>query len=369
MRTGARVAGAMVAQLLLAAGAAFAGNGTAAGTASAALSSCRQITVSAPLSGDDNANGAVKVEVNTSNTWPGTTACASVAGPSPRTCLVTGVSASTTYYLRVTYSDPDGVTGAAVQVLPGSYTTPICSGNGAPPMVMFLGPTAGAVVGGIERVKVQVYDPDGVAAANVLWGLDAAAPASPVTTNANYTCNVGSQTGCAVFEFSLDTTALANGPHSVTVKATDSAPAPSVAIASLSFTVNNAGAQAAGSGTLLRRTHGSELCLDCHNLASHTSQATSFTYGAWAEDCLTCHTPHLTTNIYLIRQQILTPNSATKPVDFRNLSGKADYSFATATNPGSGVCEVCHTKTKNPDGTPRYRNTGESDGGKRCGAS
>ena len=364
----ARCAGLVAIQTLFAA-AGYAGNSTTAGVAAATVSSCQQITVWAPFSGDDNADGTVKVEYNTSNSWPGSLACAAAAGPSPRTCLATGLTASTLYYIRVTYSDPDGVTGTAVQVLPGSYTTPACSGNGAAPMVMFLSPATDATVGGVENVKVQVYDPDGVAANHVVWGLDGASPSSPTVVNANYACNIGNQSGCAVYEFSLDTTTLANGPHAVTVQATDSAPVPSVAVASLSFIAHNAGVQPAGGGTLLRRTLGSELCLDCHNLASHTSQATSFAYGSWAEDCLTCHTPHLTNNIYLIRPQILTPASGREAVDFRNTSGKADYSFATVTTPGNGVCEVCHTKTKNPDGSPRYRNTGESDGGKHYSSS
>lgn len=342
---------------------------TTAGTASALVSGCSQIAVTAPFTGDGDADGSVLVEYNTTNSWPGTTACSAVTGASPRMCYVTGLAASTAYYVRVTYSDPDGVSGTAVQVLPGTYTTTACAGNGAPPMVLFVAPGKNAVVGGTDRFKVQVYDPDGVLTANVLWGLDGAAPASPVTKSTSYNCNIGSQTNCGVYEFDVDTTALANGSHYATVRAADSGTPAAVGQRSWPFVVNNSGTKPRGSGYLLRRTHGSQLCLDCHNLPTHSSQATSFTYGSWGQECLSCHTPHATTNIFLIRSTIETPASGGRSVDFRNTTGKADFSFATSTVPGNGVCEVCHTKTRNTDATPRYRNSGGSDGGKHFSSS
>lgn len=337
---------------------------TTAGTASAVVGGCAQITVTAPFTGDDDGDGAVLVEYNTSNIWPGTTACPAVGGASPRTCLISGLAASTAYYVRATYSDPDGVSGTPVQVLPGTYTTTACSGSGAPPMILFLAPTRDAILGGSDRFKVQVYDADGVSSTNILWGLDGAAPAAAVTQATNVNCNLGSQTACKVVHFDVDTTALANGSHYVTVRATDSAGTPSVAQLAIGFRVNNTGSAAAGSGNLLRRTHSSQLCSDCHNLATHSSQATDTSYGSWAQECLTCHTPHETTNISLVRPSIQTPSSGARSVDFRNTAGKADYSYATVTSPGSGVCEVCHTLTRNSDATPRFRNTGGSDGGK-----
>jgi len=354
---------ATVALLVLPAPAVRAADGTITGTASAVVGGCSLLTVTAPFTGDDNGDGAVMVEVNTVDSWPGTVACGAVGGPSPRMCQVTGLSASTGYFLRVTYGDPDGVSGTPVQVLPGPLTTTVCSGDGAPPMILFLSPTRNAVVGGPERFRIQVYDPDGVSASNVTWALDGSAPTLPVTTT-GIDCNLTGQTGCAVFELDLDTTQIANGPHFVTVEAVDSAAVPATARMSWAFRVNNAGTEPAGSGTLLRRTHGSQLCSDCHNLATHSRQALSARYGSWAEECLGCHTPHDTANIFLVREQIETPSSGVRSVDFRNTDGLANYSYASATQPGTGVCEVCHTKTRNSDGTPRFRNTGESDGGK-----
>ena len=48
-----------------------------AGLPAAAATSCTQITVSAPYTGDSNANSTTQVEYNTADAWPGTTACAS----------------------------------------------------------------------------------------------------------------------------------------------------------------------------------------------------------------------------------------------------------------------------------------------------
>lgn len=331
--------------------------GTTAGTVSALVSGCRQVTVSAPFTGDGDGDGSVAVEYNTTNTWPGTAAC-TVVGASPRTCIVTNLSPSTAYYVRTSYADPDGVTGTSPQVL-GPLTTSTCSGNGAPPMLLFLSPSRNAVVGGAETFKVQVHAPNGITAGNLLYSVNGGATTAmnAGNLNANYTCG----TSCAVYQFPVVTTSLTNGPNYATVRATDGAGI--VAQQSQPFVVNNASGAAAGAGTLLRRTSGSQLCIDCHALSTHSSQATSFKYGNWAMECSSCHTPHATTNIYLIRPSIVTPNSGSKPVSFRNTTGVAANSFGTPQASGNGVnvCEVCHTKTKHADATPRARNSSPTD--------
>lgn len=114
-----------------------------------------------------------------------------------------------------------------------------------------------------------------------------------------------------------------------------------------------------GDGLLLRRDSSSQLCMDCHDLATHSSESTDTGYGNWQIGCLDCHTPHTTKNIYLIRETIRTPNSGSAPVDFRNTIGAAAYSYAT-TGPTNGICEVCHTLTTGPGGS-RWRNSGNTD--------
>ncbi len=121
----------------------------------------------------------------------------------------------------------------------------------------------------------------------------------------------------------------------------------------------------AGDGNLLRRTNDDTACTGCHKVKLHNSSTTSTQYGTWGATftCRTCHDTHDSKNIYLLRESITTPNSGVKAVDFRSLTGKADFSFAGVTTPGNGVCEVCHTMTKNSDGSARFRNSGGSDGG------
>ncbi|RME20438.1 MAG: hypothetical protein D6800_13165, partial [Candidatus Zixiibacteriota bacterium] len=108
----------------------------------------------------------------------------------------------------------------------------------------------------------------------------------------------------------------------------------------------------AGDGNLLRRNNDAGTCggpnSACHNLKNHQGQ-----------DCLTCHAPHATTNIYLIRDTIQTPNSGPKPVVFKTLGIGDPYNspdpvpgdpnsgvMADSTNGVfTGICEVCHTTT------------------------
>ncbi len=122
----------------------------------------------------------------------------------------------------------------------------------------------------------------------------------------------------------------------------------------------------AGDGKLLRRDNDDRFCTSCHAVKIHNSVNTSNRYGTWGETftCFRCHQPHETTNLFLVRQQIVTPSSGTLAVDFRNTTGKATYSYAAATGAAPyGPCEVCHTQTKNPTtSVARYRNTGNPDG-------
>jgi hypothetical protein len=327
---------------------------TTAGTVSATVSSCRQITVTAPFTGDFDGDGSIRVEYNTTSTWPGTVACSAVTGPSPRQCLVTGLSPSTSYYVRTTFSDVDGVTGTNPQVL-GPFALGACAADQVAPMALVLAPMREAVLGGTDRVKVQVWDEGALAASNpVLFSIDSGAfSATGVTANANYNCG----TGCKVYELNLDTTLLANGAHSFSVKVTDTAG--NVGQTAWAFRVNNdtTSLTPKGAGTLLRRTTGSQLCVDCHAIATHSSQETSSKYGNWAIDCLTCHTPHKTGNIYLVRPSIQTPRSGTNAIDFRysDRAGGTNPEYGhlgtTATNNYTdGVCETCHTQTNH------YRN-------------
>lgn len=97
-------------------------------------------------------------------------------------------------------------------------------------------------------------------------------------------------------------------------------------------------------------------CADCH-----TKQQTHMDPAAGTpQQCLVCHTPHGSPNIYLVNTDITTPSGYVAPIDFTNLNGKADGSFASASDPGTGVCEVCHATTTHYNsegtGTPHFTN-------------
>lgn len=89
-------------------------------------------------------------------------------------------------------------------------------------------------------------------------------------------------------------------------------------------------------------------CAECHaQQQTHQDPA-----AGTVRECTSCHTPHGSTNIFLINEEIQTPNSGTHALVFDNIMGLADGSFASVARPGTGVCETCHTRTE------FYRNDG-----------
>lgn len=145
-----------------------------------------------------------------------------------------------------------------------------------------------------------------------------------------------------------------------------------------------------GDGMLLKRSP-DETCQGCHktdqnaptdpnSIKTHNSITTGSTkwsqgwgiaggkYGRFA--CTTCHTPHDTTNIYLIKQTITTPDlsnwsSSGTPqvaVDFRYKLSQPTGTVGTMGDDStphsvsSRVCEACHSRTKQHD----YNSTKES---------
>ncbi len=120
----------------------------------------------------------------------------------------------------------------------------------------------------------------------------------------------------------------------------------------------------AGTGMLLARDSSSQLCLDCHNLPSHSSQAVGVKYENWQAVCLDCHTPHSTRNAYLVKETIITPMSGARVVTLYSMTGDAVNSYVTASLGAStkGICQVCHTRTKNQSTlASRWTNTGNAD--------
>jgi hypothetical protein len=89
-------------------------------------------------------------------------------------------------------------------------------------------------------------------------------------------------------------------------------------------------------------------CADCHSRQETHGDLDTGTM----QECLVCHNPHGSTNLFVVRTRIDTPGGETAEVEFTNLDGQSDGGFTSASDPGSGLCEVCHTQTR------YYRNDG-----------
>jgi probable HAF family extracellular repeat protein/YVTN family beta-propeller protein len=110
---------------------ALAGDATVAGTANATARSSSWIAVDVAFTGDDNGNGHTSYEIATSAGGPFSSTGVDwqkLTGAQEWRANVINVSPATTYYIRVTFADPDGVAGANPQVV-GPVTTPASSSN------------------------------------------------------------------------------------------------------------------------------------------------------------------------------------------------------------------------------------------------
>jgi hypothetical protein len=82
-------------------------------------------------------------------------------------------------------------------------------------------------------------------------------------------------------------------------------------------------------------------CTDCHSETRVATHAPGV-----GIPCAQCHEPHGTDNIRLVRDVIHIVQGTDRPLQFTSLAGRADGSFASASTPGAGLCEVCHTATQ-----------------------
>ena len=91
---------------------------------------------------------------------------------------------------------------------------------------------------------------------------------------------------------------------------------------------------ATNDGNLLKAPNNDNLCANCHTYGNH--------HGMTCSSCHQTHNPDKT-NIFLVKDSILTPNSGLKPVVLATRTGL--NSFADGNANYNGVCEVCHTST------------------------
>ena len=109
-------------------------------------------------------------------------------------------------------------------------------------------------------------------------------------------------------------------------------------------------------------------CDQCHSEHRHPPERILDDDGLLFFTCATCHNPMGSKNRYLIRERIHIEPGKRVSVEFHNIEGRADDSYAelgaedgglNGKEPGSGLCEVCHVDTR------VYNNTGTGQGHSR----
>ncbi|HZZ83293.1 MAG TPA: hypothetical protein VFE30_02055 [Anaeromyxobacteraceae bacterium] len=271
-----------------------------------------------------------------------------------------------------------GSLSSSVGKPPGDNAT---NGTSKVPMVLILNPGNGSTVslsnpGNTVRVQVQVYDPSRTSISSVAISKDNFATSTALTLNGAYGSVVGAYAG--IYQADLPSTALPAGTWTLQAVATSTGGGTAYS-APIIVSVNP---QGVGDGNLLVRNNSNQLCIDCHAVQSHNAQSVSnprtgiSRYGSWGATCRDCHTPHKTHNAQLIRETIAPPAysgtwQAARSVQFRDRktgdSGTSGTISFVTSSPAStvtgpfGPCQACHTRTSNRTGTPRWRNTGNSD--------
>ncbi len=256
----------------------------------------------------------------------------------------------------------------------------VLAADGKPPTVSILNPKPGTALAPTIvslrpssndfKVQIQVWDDVAITANTIQAGYyTGATPDSgtftfvTATLNTNYNCGAN----CVVYEAILS--GLTPGVDYFLYARASSTDGTGESRQNRTgndarYTAIRVVAAKAGTGMLLARDSSSQLCLDCHNLPSHSSQALGVKYQNWQTVCLDCHTPHSTRNLYLVKESVITPNSGAKNVTLYKTTGDAVNSYVTSTASAStkGICQVCHTQTKNQSTlATRWTNTGNAD--------
>jgi predicted CxxxxCH...CXXCH cytochrome family protein len=288
-------------------------NSTAAGTA-VANSTSSSISVTAPYTGDPNANNTLLVEYKLSTAGTYTTWATLPHAASPYTTTITGLAANTAYNVRVTYQDADGVTGTAQQVINISTAAAALNTTTAG--------TATASAAGTTAISVSApYTDD---------------------ANANNTCLIEYKLSTAGTYTTWQTLAHAVSPYSTTITGL---------AANTAYNVRVTYQDTDGvTGTAQQVLNVSTLAVNLPLM--HNSANLGTKYGNWGTTyvCATCHSK-VTSNIKRIAGTIATP-TGTRSVVFNQITAAQTTAMGVLGNDqrpvltsSTNVCEVCHHNT------------------------
>jgi predicted CxxxxCH...CXXCH cytochrome family protein len=295
-------------------------------------------------------------------------------------CNSTGLTATTAYYFKVFTRDACGNYSLGSPVGP-LFPGGVNEGNPNPgtlvPVVAILNPMNAAVVTNTAagfRVQVRAFSRMNgatsqpisavrlkVANTATTFGATCDATNYPLllTLSTRYPSSSAAATdNHGIYETTLGTTQLGASTGAFTLRACAVNSAGTVFSGLVGVTVKDGNpGSPKGDGNLLVRDNSAQLCTDCHNLPTHSAEAVGNTHGSWHADCRDCHTPHSTTNVELIRKQITPPGVAgpqpprtvifsNRTTGFSATGGAANVGAAAFANgDGTGVCQVCHTRT------------------------
>jgi predicted CxxxxCH...CXXCH cytochrome family protein len=266
---------------------------------------------------------------------------------------VGGLTNGQPYYFKIFTQDACGNYSSGLDVGPiyaGTMTEGALAGTG--PVVGILNPGPGPVTLPL-KVQVRIFSPSATALSNFIAEFRGTSSKDiPLVRNPNY--GAGAATDSGIFEATVTSTDISNvagSVYTIRARATNGGGANTVYSGPVGIRIATK-----GDGNLLVRENSNQLCGDCHNVQTHSSEATGTKYGSWYAGCRTCHTPHGTTNASLVSERI-TPPARTGQLPpsqvvfsthtgYVTAGGAANASIASYANGDkTGVCQVCHTQT------------------------
>jgi predicted CXXCH cytochrome family protein len=101
-------------------------------------------------------------------------------------------------------------------------------------------------------------------------------------------------------------------------------------------------------------------CSSCHDTSGHPPRRRTRGRRAEIRNCSRCHDVHGSSNLSLVQTSIRTRGRLV-PMRFDSTAGAAPGGFTNPDDPGTGLCEVCHKKTRfypsSGDGEPHFTDT------------